>query len=134
MPSADRTHSMKAALGALWIVTVLEAAVMLLAGSSKFTGAEFWADSFVSWGYPAWFALVVGGAEMAGALLLLVPRLAAWAGIFLSAIMFGALGTVIVNQSELGVAAPLGNLAALLIITAARWGRRWSPARPKTMV
>jgi uncharacterized membrane protein YphA (DoxX/SURF4 family) len=98
--------------------------MMLLAGASKFTGMEFWTDSFVSWGYPAQFAFVIGAAEMVGALLLLVPRLAAYSALFLGAIMTGALVTVVVHQSALGVTAPILNMAALAIIVAGRWGSR----------
>jgi putative oxidoreductase len=121
MKWAERTTSMKAAIALLWIVTVLEAAMMGLAGSSKFTGASFWTSSFESWGYPASFAFVIGAVEVAGALLLLAPRLATYAATLLTVIMIGALTTVVVHHSDLGIWAPIANMVALTIIGVGRW-------------
>lgn len=127
MKWSERGGLMKVGIVLLWIVTVLEAAMMALAGSSKFTGSgpEVWGGMFEGWGYPAWFALVIGGAEFLFALVLLVPRFASYAATVLIAIMIGALVTVLVHESSLGPGAPIANIVALTIIGVPRWGDRW---------
>ncbi|MEM7414363.1 MAG: DoxX family protein [Gemmatimonadota bacterium] len=114
----------------LWLVTIAEAGLMAIAGSAKFTGngPEVWGEMFVGWGYPLWFAWVVGVVEIAFALLLLVPRLAAWAASVLGIVMLGALATVVIHDSPLGVAGPIVNLVALAIVLGGRWPVRWRPS------
>jgi len=120
----------KALIVGLWVITVMETAMMVLAGSAKFTGPDFWTTSFESWGYPASFAFVIGAAEVSGGLLLLLPRMASYAATLLGAIMIGAIVTVVINQSDLGVAPAAINLLLLSVIAVARRGKRWSPGRP----
>ncbi len=119
------THSKRT----LWIVTALVAAMMALAGSAKFTRPEVWTGMFEDWGYPAWFSFVIGGAEFVGALLLIIHRLATCAATGLAIIMAGALVTVIMNSSSLGVGAPIANIVLLSMIGAVRWRSRWIPTR-----
>jgi uncharacterized membrane protein YphA (DoxX/SURF4 family) len=97
----------------LWVVTVLEALMMAGAGSAKFVRPDLWQGMFADWGYPAWGATVVGGAEMLLAVFLLVPRLAVAAAGALAVVMVGALVTVVVHQSELGWQAPVMHLVLL---------------------
>lgn len=122
----------KAVTIGLWVVTVIEGLMMALAGSSKFTAAAGWTANFVGWGYPAWFSYFTGGAEVLLAILLFVPRFAAWSGIALAVIMIGALGTLVIHDSPLGVTAPIVNLVLLGIVVIGRWPDRWRPgARPE---
>lgn len=86
----------------LWIVTILETLTMGLAGLSKFMPANPWPAMFVSWGYPAWFATVIGALEIAGAVGVLIPRIAHLAAAGLFIIMTGALYTVLTNENQLG--------------------------------
>ena len=74
---------------ALWGVSILLAAVFLMAGSLKLMGAQQLAVEFVKWGYPTWFRLFVGGAEICGAVLLLFSRTAALGSIGLGILMVG---------------------------------------------
>ena len=120
----------KAWVVGLWVLTVMESAMMVLAGSAKFTGPDFWTTSFESWGYSASFAFVIGAAEVGGGLLLLLPRLATYAATLLSVIMIGAVVTVTIHQSDLGVAPALINLLLLSVIAVARRGKRWTPRQP----
>jgi len=83
------------------------------AGSAKFVRPDLWQGMFAEWGYPAWGAPVVGGVEVALALLLLVPRLARYAAGGLMVIMAGALVTVLVHHSALGWFAPVMHLVLL---------------------
>jgi putative oxidoreductase len=80
----------------IWIVTVLLALVCLRSGLTKMPGMggeQFWIRDFARWGYPDWFRIAVGIAELVSFLLLLVPPVAGvGAGIF-AVIMLGAIFT-----------------------------------------
>ena len=56
-------------------------------------GVEFWIRDFGRWGYPDWFRMVVGGAELLAFLLLLVPRFAAYGALIFAVVMLGAIFT-----------------------------------------
>src|SRR5438874_1958335 len=60
----------------LWVLTVLVGLQFALIGGAKLLGEQQQVDNFIHWGYPTWFLMLVGVAEVAGALLLLVPRVA----------------------------------------------------------
>ena len=106
----------------LWIVTILETLTMGLAGFSKFTPGNPWPQMFVAWGYPAGFATVIGAFELAGALGVLVPRLAPYAAPGLFVIMIGALYTVLTNENQLGSTMVLIHMGLLAIIFVVRSG------------
>src|SRR5262249_35612323 len=59
----------------------------------KLMGSENWISRFSRWGYPDGFYLAVGVAELAGAALLVVPKLAVAGALLLSVVMVGAAGT-----------------------------------------
>lgn len=109
---------------AIWILIVIETVMMGGAGASKFFATEMWTGLFTDWGYPVWFTFVVGIAEVIAALLLLFPKLSAYAAGLLTAIMLGAIGTLLTNPNDLGLKAPLLHLVVLGIILTARWPRR----------
>ncbi len=129
MPETDMGLLRRAGTVLLWILTILMALGMGAAGVTKFLG-DGWIRLFEGWGYPGWFALVIGTLEVAGAVLLLVPRFAAYAASLLIFIMVGAVWTVTTNETQLGVGTPLLNLVALAIIARIRWReRRYSDPR-----
>ena len=65
MPLASENRTgRRVGVALLWLVTLLEVAGMGVAGWSKFGSPEAWTGMFESWGYPAWFAFVIGGSEM----------------------------------------------------------------------
>ena len=78
---------------ALWIVTIILAVAFLLFGILKLIGAEPLAGEFTKWGYPAWFRLLIGVAEIGGAVLLLLPRTVALSAAGLCVLMVGAVFT-----------------------------------------
>ena len=118
----------KLGMAALWIFTVLDAAFMALAGWSKFANPDVWTSMFEGWGYPPWFAFVIGAGELGLGIVMLVPRLASYAATGLIVIMLGALGTVLVHSGgRMGPEPPLIHLVLLTIILAARWKGRWRP-------
>ena len=129
MESTERSKLRTVGAVMLWILSIFQLLGLGVAGLSKFQG-ELWQNMFVGWGYPGWFALVIGGAEMLGALLLVVPRFASYAASMLIVIMLGAIWTVIspTNDTQLGPGIPLIYIAVLSIILYARWRRRWRPS------
>ena len=70
----------KIAAVAVWVVSGLLTMAFVLAGMPKVLQAPVWVDKFDGWGYGLWFLVLIGGLELAGAILLLIPRLAiaAW--------------------------------------------------------
>ena len=62
---------------------------------------------FVHWGYPSWFATVIGVLELIGALGLLIPRTPRYAVLWLSMIMVGAAYTHLSNHEQIQVLRPL---------------------------
>lgn len=109
----------------LWILTILGAVTMGLAGFSKFGGAAtLWQSRFTAWGYPPWSATATGGFEMLAAALLCVPRVAPYAAMTLMAVMLGALYTVLTKGSDLGWGAALVQLIVMSGIAALRFWRR----------
>lgn len=88
------------------------ALVFALSGAAKLAGLEFEVQAFARWGYPLWFMVAVGAAEVTGALALLVPRLQALAAAALSALMVGAIGTHVIH-AEWGMLAIASAIFAL---------------------
>jgi putative oxidoreductase len=77
----------------LWIVTLLLVLVCFRSGLQKVTGNVFWVRDFHRWGYPDVFRSVVGIAEIASGLLLVVPRFAAYGASVFAIVMLGAIYT-----------------------------------------
>lgn len=123
-PSVGRS---RAATILLWIGTVIGGSIAL-SGVGKFT-SHFWQPLFVGWGYPAWFASVVGAAEVVAGVSLFIPRLAAWAASVLALIMGGAFVTLLTHPSDkMGWGAtPLFYLVIVGLVGAVRWRDRVRP-------
>ncbi len=83
-----------------------------------------WTTAFATFGYPPLMAYFVGGAEVLGVVLLLVPRFSSYAAIGLGVIMVGALHAMLTFPNELGWYAPVMHLGALTLIGTVRWKRR----------
>jgi uncharacterized membrane protein YphA (DoxX/SURF4 family) len=77
----------------LWALTIVLALIYLRTGVPKLTGSQAWVRMFEGWGYPDWLRLGVGGVEVAGAVLLLIPRTAVYGAAVLGVVMLGALYT-----------------------------------------
>ncbi len=108
--------SSKGRTGASWVFVALLAAGYLMSALGKLTGAA--TEMFVDWGYPAWFATLIGVLELTGAVGLLIPRTNRYAILGLSAIMLGAGYTHLSNGEGGQVVRPLMFLVAL-------WGVWW---------
>lgn len=80
----------------LWIIALFLVLVCLRSGLMKMPtvpGVQFWMRDFQRWGYPGWFRMAVGAAELASFALLLVPRLAGYGATIFSVVMLGAIFT-----------------------------------------
>ncbi len=79
---------------ALRVVQVLLAAFFLLAAAGpKLVGQQYAVEMFTQIGAGQWLRYLVGGLELAGAIGLLIPRLAALAALGLAGVMIGAVIT-----------------------------------------
>lgn len=76
-----------------WTLKGLLAAAFLSAGGAKIYGVPMMVENFQHIGFGQWFRYLTGGLEVAGAILLLVPRLAAFGALLLGGIMAGAILT-----------------------------------------
>jgi putative oxidoreductase len=116
----------------LWTVNILAAAAFVAIGFGKFAGPE-WPRKFERWGYPDGFYMVIGALEIAGGVMLLVPKLSSYAAAMLGAILLAAAATLRLNH--LPMSAPLAWLAVLTLIGVARRRRAWHHAiRTMTVV
>ena len=109
-----------------WVVQAILSILFVLASLGKLTSAPGVVDMFRNWGLPDGFHLAIGGLELAGAIGLLVPRLAGYAALGLVAVMLGAAGTHLKAGEGLEVLRPGIFLVALLFVV---WVRRPWPLR-----
>jgi putative oxidoreductase len=105
----------------VWILQLLLAALFAIQGAVKLGGSKVWISRFDAWGYPDHFYLVVGLAEVSGAILLLIPRLAKFGVLLLIAVMVGATATHLIHH-EPQVATTLVLTALLFVVLYLRRG------------
>jgi putative oxidoreductase len=72
-----------------WVPRVVMGMFFVSTGSQKFTGG--WIDTFETIGFGDWFRYLTGSLQIAGALLLLVPRTAQIGAAMLAVTMAGAM-------------------------------------------
>lgn len=120
----------------LWVVQVLLAAFFLLAAAGpKLLGEQLAVEMFTQIGAGQWFRYLVGSLELAGAIGLLIPRLAGLAALGLAGLMVGALLTQLLVLDSVGSALTPAFLVVVFGLVA--WGRRpqlHRPARRATAV
>ena len=104
----------------LWIVALFLALVCLRSGWLKVTGNIFWVRDFQRWGYPDWFRIVVGIAELTSMVLLLVPRFAGYGASLFVVVMLGAIYTHATHNESSRLPFNLFLLALSLIIAFTR--------------
>jgi putative oxidoreductase len=89
---ANDTTSKAANIG-LWILQILLAAMFLMAGFSKLSGAPEMVGLYEKIGIGQWFRYATGIIEVGSAILLLIPRFAGIGGLLLIGTMIGAIAT-----------------------------------------
>ncbi|MER5333736.1 DoxX family protein [Micromonospora sp. NPDC002717] len=110
---------------ARWIVRVFLAVQFVSGGVLKLIGEPRMVDLFTDIGAGQWLRYLVGVCEVAGALGLLVPRLAALAALGLAGLMAGAVVTNVLIGANPAVPA-----AFLLLAAVVAYGRRAQLRRP----
>src|SRR6266516_1349175 len=78
----------------IWILTVALILMFGNAGIRKFFDNGGWTRMFHNLGLPDWFRILIGVLETVAAVLLLLPRTAAYAAALIDAIMLGAITIV----------------------------------------
>jgi putative oxidoreductase len=124
---ADRetggTHSAQSARKnrALWATQVLLAAVFTFAAMPKLAGAHSAVAMFGQIGAGQWLRYLVGTAELAGAVGLLIPRLTGLAAAGLAADMAGAsiINIAVLHSAAVVLTIPL--CAILVLLARTRW-------------
>ena len=114
-----------------WILTALLVLMFANAGIRKFFENGGWTWMFRHVGFPDWFRIVIGVVETAAALLLLLPRTAAYGALIVIVTMVGAIGTNLAAHMPLrGLVPATVSLLVAAIVLAARWKRSRSPLVP----
>ncbi|MEK9945341.1 MAG: DoxX family protein [Alphaproteobacteria bacterium] len=119
-PSRGRTIAVR-------ILTIITAAVFAMAGFSKISGAEQMVSAFNAFGFPPWFMTLVGIAEVVGAIGLLLPPIAALAGLGLMGIAGGAFITHIASGDSFGMAVPAIVVFVLAAVVTLMRGKKRHP-------
>ena len=104
----------------LWFIALFLALVCLRSGLMKVTGNVFWVRDFHRWGYPDWFRIVIGIAELTSMALLLVPRFASYGASLFVVVMLGAIYTHATHNESSRLPFILFLLALSLIIAFTR--------------
>ena len=105
---------------ALWVVQIALAGMFLLAGGSKLLGAPAMVALFDTIGIGQWFRYVTGVIEVAAAIALLVPSLAAFGALALVPTMIGAVAAELFMVGDSAVPPAVLLLAAVGVV----WARR----------
>jgi putative oxidoreductase len=104
----------------LWVLQIAAAGMFLMAGFSKLSGNAQMVGLFEAIGVGQWFRYLTGTLEVAGAILLLIPRTSGLGALMLVGVMAGAVMThlFIVGGS------PLMAIILLVVTAVVAWGRR----------
>ncbi len=113
----------------MWTLQVLLGGLFVVLGVAKF-GDPSWERKFAGWGYPDGFYMAIGVLEIAGGLMVLVPRVASYGALVIATVMVGAALTHLTHAETQRLIGPLMFLA---VAAAVAWLRRTSVARPGRM-
>jgi hypothetical protein len=111
----------------LWVLQVLLALFFLVgAAGPKLVGERYAVEIFTEIGAGQWFRYLIGALELAGAIALLIPRLAGLAAICFVGLMVGAVITQVFILDSVLLAVTPGVLGVVFAVIA--WGR-WPQTR-----
>ncbi|GCD19174.1 hypothetical protein CTKZ_07360 [Cellulomonas algicola] len=120
---ADRRRGVRSRIATVltWVARAALALVFVGAGASKLAGEAAMVEMFDDIGAGQWLRLVVGALEVAGAVGVLVPRVALLAAAGLTLLMVGAtLTNLLVLGASPVVTFALGVLAATVVVVLRR--------------
>jgi len=118
----------------IWIVTVALILMFGNAGIRKFFAFSGWTRMFHNLGLPDWFRIVIGVLETAAAMLLALPRTAAYGAAMMITIMLGALGEVVMHGWTSAFMQPIVAMVLAAIVLIARWRQRAAMTRVGAIV
>jgi uncharacterized membrane protein YphA (DoxX/SURF4 family) len=104
----------------LWVLQVAAAGMFVMVGFLKLSGNPQLVGLFEAIGIGQWFRYLTGTLEVAGAILLLVPRTSG-VGAFLLA---GVMACAVVTHVFIVGGSPLMAITLLVVTTVVAWGRR----------
>jgi len=108
----------------IWILTIALFLQFGNAGIRKFFEFGGWTRMFHNLGLPDWFRIVIGVLETAAAVLLALPRTAAYGAALIVPIMLGAIAIVALHGWTRAFPQPIIALVMATIILVARWRQR----------
>jgi uncharacterized membrane protein YphA (DoxX/SURF4 family) len=111
------SRSSKALNITFWILQGLLAAAFLVAGTTKLAGPQMQVDFFEKIGLGQGFRYFTGGLEVAGAILVLVPRTAVMGAVLLGMIMVGAVDIHLLIAGG----SPVPSIVLLVMAVAVTW-------------
>ena len=104
----------------LWILQIGAAGMFLMVGFLKLSGDPQLVGLFDAIGLGQWFRYLTGTLEVAGALLLLLPRTSGLGALMLAGVMVGA----VVTHVFIVGGSPLMAISLLVVTGVVAWGRR----------
>jgi putative oxidoreductase len=116
-----------------WFLTLILVVVFVSSGLHKIFPSPSVVESFQCWGYPDWFRITLGVAEIAASVLLLIPSRASYAASFLATLMLGAIATHLRWQEYAGSIAPIMLGAFCVVIMFVRRDPRMLTRKIMTM-
>lgn len=104
-----------------WIVVGVTSLFFVQNGIRKITGTEMMINTFHELGFPDWFRIVVGVLELAGAIVLALPRFTHYAAAALGGLMIGAMATEMIAGQGFGAVLAGQWLVVLALIAGFRF-------------
>jgi len=104
----------------LWILQIGAAGMFLMVGFLKLSGDPQLVGLFKAIGLGQWFRYLTGTLEVAGAILLLIPRTSGLGALLLAGVMAGA----VVTHVFIVGGSPLMAIILLVVTSIIAWGRR----------
>src|SRR5258705_10983314 len=104
----------------LWVLQIAAAGMFLMVGFLKLSGNAQLVGLFEAIGLGQWFRYLTGMLEVAGAILLLIPRTSGLGALMLAGVMVGA----VVTHVFIVGGSPLPAIILLVVTGVVAWGRR----------
>jgi putative oxidoreductase len=104
----------------LWVLQIFAAGMFLMVGFLKLSGNAQMLGLFEAIGIGQWFRYLTGTLEVAGAILLLIPRTSGLAALMLA----GVMGCAVVTHLFIVGGSPFMAIVLLVVTTLVAWGRR----------
>ena len=104
----------------LWVLQIGAAGMFLMVGFLKLSGNAQLVGLFQAIGLGQWFRYLTGSLEVAGAILLLIPRTSGLGALLLAGVMTGA----VVTHVFIVGGSPLMAIVLFVVTGVVAWGRR----------